>query len=134
MPLSPQHRRREPHAAAVNHALANADQTWTEVDARLTEVDARLTEVDARLTEVDIRLTKVDARLTEVDKTCHRQPPPQPKTSAKHSESANPTVPTTPSSTFAVNPSAIPAPYSGAPRTNLNKPEQTRTAPNAPTR
>ena len=54
MPLSPQHRRREPHAAAVNHALANADQTWTEVDTRLT---------------------KVHARLTRVDKTCHRQPP-----------------------------------------------------------
>ena len=104
MPLSPQQRQREPHAAAVNHALANADQTWTEVDARLT---------------------KVDARLTKVDKTCHRQPPPQPKTLAKHSESANPTVPTTPSSTFAVNPSAIPAPRSGAPRTNPNKPEQT---------
>ena len=39
MPLSPQHRRHAPHAAAGNHALANADQNLTKVDARLTKVD-----------------------------------------------------------------------------------------------
>ena len=36
MPLPPQHRRT---LSAVNHALANADQNVTEVDARLTKVD-----------------------------------------------------------------------------------------------
>ena len=40
MPLSPQHRSRAPHAAAGNHALANADQNVTEVDARLTKLDS----------------------------------------------------------------------------------------------
>ncbi len=40
MPLSPQQRRRRtPHATAGNHALANDDQTLTEVDTRLTKVD-----------------------------------------------------------------------------------------------
>ena len=38
MPLSPPHRRRA-LPTAVNHALANADQNLTEVDARLTGVD-----------------------------------------------------------------------------------------------
>ena len=45
MHLSPQHRRRAPHADVGNHTLANGDQTLTEVDARLTEVDARLTKL-----------------------------------------------------------------------------------------
>ena len=40
MPLSPQQRRRRtPHVTAGNHALANGDQTLTEVDTRLTKVD-----------------------------------------------------------------------------------------------
>ncbi len=41
MSLSPQQRRRRtPHATAGNHALANADQTLTEVDTRLPKVDS----------------------------------------------------------------------------------------------
>ena len=39
MPLSPPHRRYAPHATASNHALANADQNLTALDARLTKVD-----------------------------------------------------------------------------------------------
>ncbi len=73
MPLSPQRHRRVLPATAVNHALANADQT----------------------------LTEVDARLTKVDKGCQKL--------------------------AIVNPS-------DTPRTNLNKSEQTRTPPSAPTR
>ena len=81
MPLSPQPR--QPALPAGNHSRANGDQT----------------------------VTKVDTRLTRVDKTYHRQPPPQPRTPAKHSTIATaPAIPSTPMSTLAVNPPAIPAP------------------------
>ena len=87
------------------------------------------------LTNADQTVTKVDARLTKVDKTYHRQPPLQPQTPATRGAIAPaPAIQTPPASTLAVNPSAIPAPRSGAPRTTLNKSEQTRTSPNAPTR
>ena len=94
MPLPPQ-----PHRLALtpgNHSLTNGDQT----------------------------VTKVDTRLTRVDKTDHRQPPPQPQTTAKRGTIATaPTTPSTSLSTPVVNPSA-------PSRTNLNKSEQIRTNPN----
>ena len=65
-------------------------------------------------------LDKGDQIVTKVDKTCQRQPPPQPQTPAKHSNTANPAAPSTPLSTLAVNPS-------GASRTTLNRSEQIRT-------
>ncbi len=39
MPLSPPRRHRQPALTPVNHALANADQNLTALDARLTKVD-----------------------------------------------------------------------------------------------
>ena len=106
MPLSPQHRRRGPHATAVNHALANADQNLTKVDTRLTKIDTRLTEVDARLTKVDT----VNPRANPKPQQSTAKPQP-----ARH--------PVNSASTFAVNPS-------NTSRTNLNNPEQIRTNPN----
>ena len=87
-----------------------------------------LTPANPSLTNADQTVTKVDTRLTRVDKTCHRQPPPQPQTPAKHGKTAPaPTTPSTPVSTLAVNPS-------GTSRTTLNRSEQTRTPPNVLTR
>ena len=91
MPLSPQRRRRGPHAAAANPNLANADQN----------------------------LTEVDTRLTKVDNTCQKLTPSTPAPTPNPSKTATAT-PTPPASTFTVNPT-------GAPRTNLNNPEQIRT-------
>ncbi len=59
MPLTPQHRRRAPHAAG-NHARANADQTSTEVDTRLTKVDKgcqKLSTVNPRYSRAPLRRT-----------------------------------------------------------------------------
>ena len=110
MPLPPQQRRRAPHATAGNPSLASADQNLTKVDTRLTEVDARL---------------------TKVDKGCQKltpsTPAPTPTPSKTQQNRNRAHYPVNPASTLAVNPS-------GAPRTNLNKSEQTRTSPSAPTR
>ena len=67
-----------------------------------------LTPVNPNLANADQNLTGVDTRLTKVDKSCQKLP---------KVDTVNP----------AVNPS-------NTPRTTLNKSEQTRTPPNAPTR
>ena len=73
-------------------------------------------------------LTSADQTVTRVDKSDHRQPPLQPQSPAKHGVTATaPTILSTPASTLAVNPSAVPAPHSGASRSSLNNPEQIRT-------
>ena len=101
MPLSPQRRPRRPHATAGNHALANADQTLTEVDARLTALDARLTKVDKGCQNLTLSTPA---------------PTPDPsKTQQNRSRALHPNTPS-------VNPSCQPP---GAPRTTLNKSEQT---------
>ena len=83
-----------------------------------------LTPGNQTLTNGDQIVTKVDTRLTKVDKTDQRQSPPPLRTPAEHGTIA--TAPAT-LSTPAVNPS-------GASRATLNKSEQIRTNPNAPTR
>ena len=52
-------------------------------------------------------LTNGDQTVTKVDKTCHRQPPPQSQTPAKHSRTANPATPSTSLSTLSANPSRL---------------------------
>ena len=72
------------------------------------------------LASVDQNLTEVDARLTKVDSVSPRSNP-KPQQTQQNRNRAH--YPATSASTLAVNPS-------GAPRTNLNKPEQIRTNPN----
>ena len=79
MPLTPQHRRRAPHAAG-NHARANADQTLTEVDTRLTKVDKscqKLSTVNPRHSRAPLRHTpnKPEQIRTNLNKPERRQAP-----------------------------------------------------------
>ena len=79
MPLTPQHRRRAPHAAG-NHARANADQTLTEVDTRLTRVDKgcqKLSTVNPRHSRAPLRHTPNNPEQirTNLNKPEHRQAP-----------------------------------------------------------
>ena len=83
----------------------------------LTVVNLSLANADQNLTEVGTRLTKVD--------TVNPRPNPKPSKTRQNRNRAR--HPDTSASTLAVNPS-------NTPRTNLNKSEQTRTPPNAPTR
>ena len=90
-----------------------------------------LTPGNHALANGDQNLTEVDTRLTKVDKGCQNltpsTPAPTPALSKTQQNRNRAHHPGTSASTFAVNPS-------DTPRTNLNKSEQTRTPPNAPTR
>ncbi len=87
--------------------------------------------VNPNLANADQTLTEVDARWTKVDKGCQKltpsTPAPTPNPSKTQQNRNRTHHPDTPS----VNPRCQPLQHT---RTNLNKSEQTRTPPNAPTR
>ena len=111
--------------AAGNHTFATANQTLTEVDARLTEVDATLTKVDARLTKLATVNPRPQSQIQQNTPKSQIRPPKFPQRQLTAVNLSRHTR------------NQAPAPRRIIPeqtRTNLNKPEQIRTPPNAPTR